>query len=928
MLRMKLHAKFLVLVLGSLVLFFGILSYVVVQRQANLLAAKADEEQHLLAFTIFSDLKTSMLQGTPRSTLTLIDDIRGTSGVARMAVLRPDGTPAFGMPGEGAATPGIRDVVATGEEVSFMEGGEVPLHTVLLPLKNEQACRECHRGAGNILGVILISISREDALREIHRSTLHLVFFLVALMAMTGGVLYLAVRKAVLKPLATLFDGAERIGKGDFTRRISLTTGDELQDLAQAFNETAERLEESYEGLESRVRERTAELQSTMLDVRNKAARLYSYSRNMATISRLSTKIFEAELSRDELLDRFMRGVTRGLGYARTMLCLVDRKRIWLDVQRDTGLGDRLQFSGGSLLSTDPLITLVRKGTVEVRDDRAFDPASAGSRGAPPANGSPALYLIPLLNRTQDRTCWQITSCIKTDCPAYTRETTPCWLVDNTLCGNPLRESSSDKLAKCMTCQVFPVIGVLLVESGSRQEASHRRNIGVLRILGAEMAAALENHRLHEDNRLMVRELLELNRVTAAALADLSLDKALEIFTDSALKFSGSHACSFWLISPDGRELVRKAGGNVDVGEGPDLCPDHLPVDEGLIGRALSQQGNFVIDYDVARHDTTALGRTATAHGLSTLLAIALKGEGRAIGVFSVHKRGTMPFLDTEIAAFMLLANQAAMSINVCLMNEELKNQNLELGRQTNLLGGILSSMSSGIMLLDKNGVVSLVNEAGADILRTSREDLMNRELASIFPEASAFVKSPGGSNRGIDIRLADGTTVPVGFSSTYYYSSSDVQAGIIVVYRDLSEIKALQAELLNKERFAAMGRVVAGVAHEIRNPLFGISSVGQILEREACEPRAPGTDPRAALGNKKDEPAGGGAPPVWTADEAHPGALRPGEDPPGSNRHAPRGARSKGHPDRRRPAVRSVNGGSRLEPDPSGVSEPAQKRH
>jgi two-component system sensor histidine kinase HydH len=55
----------------------------------------------------------------------------------------------------------------------------------------------------------------------------------------------------------------------------------------------------------------------------------------------------------------------------------------------------------------------------------------------------------------------------------------------------------------------------------------------------------------------------------------------------------------------------------------------------------------------------------------------------------------------------------------------------------------------------------------------------------------------------------------------------------VIVVFRDLSEIKQLQAELRRKDRLAAIGQLVAGVAHEIRNPLFGITSVAQILKRE-----------------------------------------------------------------------------------------------
>jgi signal transduction histidine kinase len=195
------------------------------------------------------------------------------------------------------------------------------------------------------------------------------------------------------------------------------------------------------------------------------------------------------------------------------------------------------------------------------------------------------------------------------------------------------------------------------------------------------------------------------------------------------------------------------------------------------------------------------------------------------------------PFLETEIAAFMLFANHAAMAINVCLLSEELKNQNRELARNINLREGILASMSSGVMLLDMTGKVELINQAGAEILHSRPAEVMNRRLADLVPQAAAFLKSSMGPYQEIAIERQDGTSVPIGFSSAYCRAASGAREGIIVVYRDLTDIKVLQTEVLNKERFAAMGRVVAGVAHEIRNPLFGISSIGQIFERELTDP-------------------------------------------------------------------------------------------
>ncbi len=630
-----------------------------------------------------------------------------------------------------------------------------------------------------------------------------------------------------------LYDGAERIGKGDLSHRIDLSTNDEIQELAQSFNVMAGGLEQSHKELESRIKERTVQLSNSVIDVRDKARKLYEYGRDLATISRFSRKVFNAEQTLAKLLDQCMWAVSRGLGYNKALLFIVDRKRALLKLKRDSGLGELLYIPDQSLAGQEPFAGLVRAGRYMYVEDTGSDPVfnRYRSQAFPEL---PALHVIPVLSGTRNNKCWDILGCFKTDCPAYARHDLSCWMVENTLCRNSLVESYGDKLAYCMSCQIFPVLGVLVV--GARPVRGFpKRDISVLRILAAQMGAALENHRLYDANRQMVRDLLELHKATASALAELSLDRALEAFAGSAVKLSGQDACNFWLLSKDGRELVRKAGICSAAGIDTSSFPERVPVDAGVLA-ASYRRNSVVTDYRMA-NDGTRLGEVLAAHGLVSLLAVPLTSEGRSIGVLSIHKKSSTPFIESEIAAFLLVANHAALAVNVCILNEEMKNRNRELSSNISLIEGLLASISSGVMLVDKKGTVQLINQAGAALLNMRPGDMMQQPLADLFPEAAAFFDSSIGPYQETEILLADGTKVPIGFSNTYYRGSSGEDEGVIILYRDLTEIKSLRAEVLTKERFAAMGRVVDGVAHEIRNPLFGISSIGQIFERELRDP-------------------------------------------------------------------------------------------
>ncbi len=88
--------------------------------------------------------------------------------------------------------------------------------------------------------------------------------------AVIAGVLLLAfvvayfissrLQKVISGPILSLADGASKIGKGELNHRVQIHSNDELGRLAESFNEMAEKLKESYGGLEKKVQERTAEL--------------------------------------------------------------------------------------------------------------------------------------------------------------------------------------------------------------------------------------------------------------------------------------------------------------------------------------------------------------------------------------------------------------------------------------------------------------------------------------------------------------------------------------------------------------------------------------------------------------------------------------------------------------------------------------------
>ena len=125
----------------------------------------------------------------------------------------------------------------------------------------------------------------EPLISSLQRTTL-VLFGALCLAALAG--IFLARRMMV--PIQALRAGAARIGGGDLSQRISVKTGDELEALADQFNDMAGRLQESYAGLEQKVEVRTRELAKSLEDLRTAQDRLVQ-TEKLASLGQLTAGI-------------------------------------------------------------------------------------------------------------------------------------------------------------------------------------------------------------------------------------------------------------------------------------------------------------------------------------------------------------------------------------------------------------------------------------------------------------------------------------------------------------------------------------------------------------------------------------------------------------------------------------------------------------
>jgi len=166
----------------------------------------------------------------------------------------------------------------------------------------------------------------------------------------------------------------------------------------------------------------------------------------------------------------------------------------------------------------------------------------------------------------------------------------------------------------------------------------------------------------------------------------------------------------------------------------------------------------------------------------------------------------------------------------------ELEQKQEELRELQAFNEDIIHSMRGGLITTDLEGRILLLNRTGEEITGYAFSQIQGQSLSQLFP---AFWLPGAHTADGqriarteIDFLTADGQERYLGISVSPLRSRDQKRSGYVFNFQDLTELHRLEQEVATKERMAALGRLSAAIAHEIRQPLTAMAGAVKELSR------------------------------------------------------------------------------------------------
>lgn len=143
----------------------------------------------------------------------------------------------------------------------------------------------------------------------------------------------------------------------------------------------------------------------------------------------------------------------------------------------------------------------------------------------------------------------------------------------------------------------------------------------------------------------------------------------------------------------------------------------------------------------------------------------------------------------------------------------------------------VVEQLPVGLMVVDSNGFILRINETGKKILKQEFRGKSNiADFPCFLSLSKELDKGPPLMEREVHCETSQKDFVPLLVNAANIQENEDGRTGKVFLFTDISNIKNLEEQLRRHERLASLGRLAAGIAHEVRNPLSSIKGFAAIL--------------------------------------------------------------------------------------------------